>query len=45
MVSDWIEASGVYWKESAVANYLKKIYGTENIVKNPRRAEGYAKGN
>ena len=45
LVSDWIEASGVYWKESAVVNYLKQIYATENIVKNPRRVEGYAKGN
>ena len=44
LVSDWIEASGVYWKESAVLDYLKKIYATENIVENPRRAGGYAKG-
>jgi len=43
LVSDWIEASGVYWKESAVADYLKKVYATENIVKNPRRAVGYEK--
>ena len=44
LVSDWIEASGVYWKESAVVDYLKKIYASENIVENPRRAEGYATG-
>ena len=44
MVSDWVEASGVYWKEGAVANYLQKIYAAESVVKNPRREEGYKGG-